>query len=153
MRAHAPAGVDGGQVAATAPYARALQAHEVGRTRETELWALQTAQRSNELARSMEDEAARLQAILDRASNRLLKPIMRSIPALLAEGAPEPSATPAADGAKATLSPQRSSAALKKLEAEITRGVGNRRRVSPPRGATDKPMLRSFAREEGQDIN
>ncbi|KOO21037.1 hypothetical protein Ctob_001673 [Chrysochromulina tobinii] len=37
MRAHAPAGVDDGQVAATAPYARALQAHEVGRTRETEL--------------------------------------------------------------------------------------------------------------------
>ena len=152
MRAHAPAGVDDGQVAATAPYARALQAHEVGRTRETELWALQTAQRSNELARSMEDEAARLQAILDRASNRLLKPIMRSIPSLLAEGAAESSATPAADGAKATLSPQRSSAALKKLEAEITRGVGNRRRISPPRGAADKPMLRSFAREEGQDI-
>ena len=144
---------------------QAREEQERVRVKKAQRWASMTSQKSNELAASMEAEAARLEALLQRANSSLLRP-SRTMPALLERshtGATravasvdghhnteaEGDAGGSVEGSPKVQSPARSIAAIKRLEAEIERGGGAARVGAPREGSVKLPLLRSFAKEEG----
>lgn len=163
------------------------EAHEADRARKQKEWAELASRKANELASAMEEEASRLEALLAKASARLLKPgaalansrsapqmepiRRRATPASAgastahdgdgeidgpsgADIAPEDGKGGTADGGQrrpGSLSPQKSAKELKKLSFQIAQGGGTRKRTGAPgkAKASELPMLRSFAIEEG----
>lgn len=163
------------------------EAHEADRARKQKEWAELASRKANELASAMEEEASRLEALLAKASARLLKPRAalansrsapqmepirrRATPASAgastahdgdgeidgpsgADIAPEDGKGGTADGGQrrpGSLSPQKSAKELKKLSFQIAQGGGTRKRTGAPgkAKASELPMLRSFAIEEG----
>lgn len=114
------------------------------RSRSEQRWATTQAQAATEVVRGMEEEAARLEALL--ASAKPMLPASRSMPTLRAPGA-------AAEGGRAAPSPGKLPRIeqLRRLEEQLKRG-GARQRVgdaSKSRSSTKLPLLRSFALEEG----
>jgi len=127
---------------------RVREAQERDRIARSEQRAKESAQSACDVARMMEAEARRLEALLETASQSLLSSHSKSLPDL-ALG----SSSGGAPGKKSKSVGKADRAfKLKQFAAEIERGGGASRRVGAPKSDqrdVHLPMLKAFAREEG----
>jgi len=127
---------------------RVREAQERDRIARAEQRARESAQSACDVAKMMEAEARRLEALLETASQSLLSSHSKSLPDLALGSS--------SGGTQGKKSKSRGKAdralKLKQFAAEIERGGGASRRVGAPKSDqrdVQLPMLKVFAREEG----